>query len=102
MKLLDGEGLPYRPPQFWTELKRLISNQVPIDQVQGSATDASSIYVGDFSQLYLGLRSQLRVEVSREGDSAFSKHQVLMRAYLRADLITARPTFFTVVKGIIP
>jgi hypothetical protein len=49
------------------------------------------------------MRTQVVLEASRVGDTdAFSKMQVLIRGYLRADVQVARPNQFSIVKGIIP
>ena len=62
--------------------------------------------MGDFEQLYIGTRADLRLEITRiAGDStggAFRAMQVWLRAYLRTDVALARPEHFVVIDGIIP
>ncbi|WP_287154432.1 phage major capsid protein [Candidatus Solincola tengchongensis] len=99
----DDVGQPLRPPAIYEEIgKKLVTNQIRVDMEKGAATNASCIFLGDFSQLWIGMRTDLRIEVSREAGDAFSKLQVLIRAYLRADVLVVRPGWFTIIDGIIP
>lgn len=101
-RLTDSTGQPLQPPESFRSLRKLASSQVPVNMVQGTATNASVAIVGDFSQLLIGMRTQLVLEVSREASDAFGKLQALIRGYLRADVGVARPAHFCVIKGIIP
>ena len=96
------DGQPLQPPASFAGLTRLVSNQIPINLTHGTADDASEAYVGDFSKLLVGMRTQLQIEVSREAGDAFKKGQVLTRAYLRADALPVQPTHFVLIDGIIP
>jgi HK97 family phage major capsid protein len=97
---------PLGAPASFESLRKLVTNQVPITRVQGSANNASDVFVGDFTQLLIGTRTQLVIEVSRQaGDSsgsAFRDMQIWLRAYLRADVGVALPGYFTKIIGIIP
>ena len=93
------------PPSFQT-LKRLVSNQVPVNQVQGtSGAVASCAFVGDFTKMLVGLRTNLTIQISNEGGDAsggaFSNLQYWIRAHLRADIALARPNQFVKVVGIL-
>lgn len=105
-QLTATDGQPLTPPMSYQELQKLVTNQVPIDQDHGTATNASCAFVGDFSNLLVGVRTQLRIEVSREAsdstNSAWEDLQVWVRAYLRADIQLAHPDQFCVIEGIIP
>ena len=93
-------------PESFKSLQKLITNQIPITNTKGSSNVSSEAYVGDFNQLLLGLRTELNIEVTRVGgDSSFGAFralQVWIRAYLRADVVLARPEHFCVIDGIIP
>jgi len=97
---------PLGAPASFQSLQKLVTNQVPITRTQGSANNASDVFVGDFAQLLIGARTQLVIEVSRQaGDSsgsAFRDMQIWLRAYLRADVGVALPGYFTKIIGIIP
>ena len=105
-RLVDTTGQPMVPPPSFQELKRLVSNQVPVTQVQGtSGAVASCAFVGDFSKLIVGMRTNLTIQISSEaGDasgSAFSNLQYWIRAHLRADIALTRPNQFVKVIGIL-
>lgn len=101
-RLVDGDGLPLQPPPSWVALQKLVSKQVPTTQTHGSANNASSVFVGDFTQLLWGVRTDLRLETSREASDAFTKGLIYTRAYVRGDVYPARADHFCIVKGIIP
>lgn len=89
------------PPKEFTDLRRLVSNQIPVNLTQGSATTCSSSLVGDFSQMAIAPRTGLMMEATRTGGSdTFAKMQVLIRAYLRFDVAVFRPAHFTKIVGI--
>lgn len=92
-RLKDKQDQPLNPPESFRNLRRLVSNQ---------AFDAA--FVGDFSQLLIGLRTNINIEASRVASdadgSAFTSGRVLVRAYMRADVALARPAAFAVIDGI--
>lgn len=97
---------PLAPPASWAGLRKLVSNQVPVNLAVGSSGAATSpVLIGDFSGLAIGTRTNLVLEVSRTASdstsSAFANGQVFIRAYLRGDVQLLRPKAFCVVRGII-
>jgi HK97 family phage major capsid protein len=56
--------------------------------------------VGDFSQYLIGLRSEIRIEISREADTAFMRDQVLIKATYRGDGMPVNGRAFAVLSGI--
>ncbi|MEW5709464.1 MAG: phage major capsid protein [Pseudomonadota bacterium] len=97
---VDTTGQPLTPPQALASLPQLVTTIVPINQTQGTAANASSIIVGDFAQLVLGVRSELRIELLRE---AFSTNmQIAFLAHLRMDVAVTQPKAFCILKGITP
>jgi HK97 family phage major capsid protein len=97
---VDTTGQPLRMPQAIESLPFMATTQVPVNQTQGTATNASSIIIGNFQDLMIGVRTSLRVEVLRERYAEYLQYGFL--AYLRADIQVARPGSFCVVNGIIP
>ncbi len=55
------------------------------------------VFIGDFTQLLIGMRTSFRVEVSRVGAGAFRNLQIAIRSYLRADIALAHPEAFVVL-----
>ncbi len=105
-RLADTTGQPLRPPPSFDGLAKYTKAQLPVNLTQGSSTDASDAYVGQWNELLIGMRTNLTIEVSRQAadtvGSAFSNLQVWIRAYLRADVGLAQPSHFVVITGIRP
>jgi HK97 family phage major capsid protein len=98
--LEDSTGQPLRRPQALDEVRFLTSSQMPTDETQGTANDASSIILGGWAEVLIGMRSQIRVEVLRERYADFM--QVGFLCHLRADVAVARPAGIGRLVGIIP
>lgn len=103
-RLVDTTNQPLMPPESYRNLKKLSTTQVPTNL--GGGSNESLAFVGLFPWLWIGMRTELRIEASRHasdpsiGGSAFTDMQVWVRAYLRADVAVVRPNFFTVLSGI--
>lgn len=101
--LKDSTSQPMTAPTGYASAVKLTSNQVPTNLSHGSASNASVAFVGEWSNLLIGMRSGLTLEASRvAGSDSFAKMLVQIRCYMRADVAVARPTHFAMVKGIIP
>lgn len=98
--LTDTTGQPLRRPQSLDGLPMLETTQVPTDQTQGTADNASSILLGDFSGLVLGFRQRLRIEVLRELHRG--NLQVGFIAHLRMDVQAWHEESFARITGVIP
>lgn len=96
----DTTNQPLQIPPALSGIGQMVTTNMPINQTQGSASNASSIIMGDFSQLLLGVRQELRIEVLRE--TFASKLQYAFLAHLRFDVAVAQPAAFCAIKGIIP
>jgi len=95
------EKQPLIPPQSFQDLKKYFTNQVPVDDVQGTCSTASRAFVGDFKQLIFGVRKNVELEITTTGgEKTFAKIQALIRARMRFDIGILRPTHFCIVKGI--
>lgn len=98
--LADSTGQPLRAPEAVTAYPRLASTNVPISQTQGTAANASSIILGDWSQLLIGVRSEMRIEILRELYAG--THEYGFVCHLRADVAVAHPAAFCKLVGITP
>jgi HK97 family phage major capsid protein len=96
----DTTGQPLQLPPGLVGLPQLVTTSIPINQTQGTATNASSIIVGDFSQLLIGVREELRIEVMRETYAGTGEYAFI--AHLRMDVAVAHPESFCKLVGIIP
>lgn len=101
-RLVDSTGQPLNAPASFNKLNKFSTNQVPTNLTHGTADNASVAFVGDWSKLLYGMRTNLTLEVSREAASAFENMQVVIRAYLRADVGVLKPDHFVLINGIIP
>lgn len=99
-KLKDTTNQPLAAPPMIEGLPFLSTTGISITDTQGTSTNASRLYVGNFADLFIGVRSELRVEVLRERFGEF--HQYGFIAHLRADVQLAHPESFAQVIGIIP
>lgn len=101
-RLVDSTGQPLTPPASFQKLSKFVTNQVPVDLVKGTATNASAAFVGDFSNVLYGIRTGVTIDVGGTMGSAFQNMQVLLRVYLRGDVQFTRPKHFTIIDGILP
>lgn len=97
---VDSQGQPLRAPQSIERIPRLVSTTVPVNQTQGTANNASTIVLGDFMQMMLGVRSELRIEVLREKYADTLQYGFI--AHLRFDVQLAHPQSFAKLIGITP
>jgi HK97 family phage major capsid protein len=97
-KLKDTTGQYLAPPKALDSLPRYATNQVPTNLTVGTSTTTSDSFVGDFSQLLIGVRTGLAIEVLRERYA--DRFELGFLAHLRADVAVARPGAFVVVTGI--
>lgn len=98
---ITNDNTPLKPPDAYAELRKLVSNQVPI--TLGGGTD-SIAFVGDFSKMLIGIRTELRIEASREAsdssNNAFTELQVWIRGYVRGDVALEDAGAFAAITGI--
>lgn len=99
-KMKDTTNQPLRRPPDLEDAQILSTTQVGIADTQGTATNASAIYLGDWPQLMIGMRTNLTIEVLRERYS--DNHQMGFVAALRADVQLAHPEAFARIVEIIP
>ena len=93
---------PLPAPASYKALNKFYTTQVPVDQTQGSSDVASCAFVGDFTNLVLGVRKQITLDIERAGDAdSFAKLDVLIRAHIRADIAVLRENHFTLIKGLL-
>ena len=67
---------------------------------QGIPANSTLMFVGDFTQLLIGMRTSFRLEVSRVAADAFERLQIAVRAYVRADVQLAHPEAFDVTTNV--
>jgi len=88
-------------PDSVNALRKLTSNQISVTETQGTASTASTLFAGDFSNCAFGIRQDLTIETSFEAGTAFAQNQVVVRALLRADFVCLRPALIGRLVGIL-
>src|SRR5262249_31311568 len=81
---------PLRMPDVLVNIPKLPSNQC----------ESGQVFVGQWADLLIGLRTGFRLEISRTAGDAFGKLQIVIRAYLRADVALAHPESFVVMTAV--
>jgi HK97 family phage major capsid protein len=94
----SADSQPLRVPDVVAAVPAFRTNQIGNT---GGSPDDTTMFVGDFTQLMIGLRSSFRLEVSRVAGTAFEKLQIWVRAYLRADVQLAHPEAFDVTTDVL-
>jgi len=100
-KLKATDGQPLRQPEVVANLRKLTSNQIPVDLDHGTATDASEVYVGGFENVLIGVRPQLGIRFKVLDQRYADNLQVGLIAWLRADVALAHPEHLSVVTGVL-
>ena len=97
-KTTDTTGQPLQMPGDVAALQRFTSNQIPSFS-QGTMTNvATDVFVGDFTQLLIGQRLALTIQVLNERYA--ENGQIGIVATWRGDVGLARPRAFAVYKAI--
>jgi HK97 family phage major capsid protein len=94
---LSGDKTPLVAPADFQALSKFVSNQTPVDI--GSPTEGAAAFVGQFSFLWVGMRRNLLIEVSREAENSFKNDTTQIRCTARLDVQVAQPHAFSVMKG---
>ena len=98
--LTATDGQPLMPPPSWSEVRHYDTNQV----------DEQTAIIGDWSQLAIGIRHNLRLEYATAGSipkegiheelELFSQNAVAIRVLWRGDVGVQRPDHFIKITGI--
>lgn len=99
--LVDTTNQPLQAPAVIGAVPWLTTSAVPVAQTQGTSTDCSSIIAGDFSQLIIGMRQDVRLQVLNERFLA-DNGQIGFLASMRVDVQVEHPAAFAKLVGIRP
>ena len=94
--LTDTTGQPLNVPPAIAGVPMLTTSSIQVDA--GSGNDESNIYVGNFANLMIGMRNDIRVEVLRERFA--DTHQYAFVAHMRFDIAIAHAASFHKISGI--
>ncbi len=98
-KTKDTLGQSIVVPNYIADLPRYDTNQVPNTLTAGTASTASDIFTADWSQLFIGVRTELQLTVLNERYA--DTGQVGILAWWRGDVQVARAKAFNVTTGVL-
>ena len=96
-KAYDSQGQPVRAPQVLDGIPRYETNRVPT-YTQGTLTTATDVFAGDWSQLLIGTRLGIDIQVLTERYA--DNGQIGIVANFRGDIALARPSAFAAFKAL--
>jgi HK97 family phage major capsid protein len=99
-KLKNVDGDPLRVPEMVSRVPLLSTTSAPVNETSGTSTDCSTIVIGDFRDLLIGMRQSLEIRIFDQPLAGTG--QMLAVAWLRADIQLARPASFARLTGIRP
>ncbi|MGD0165794.1 MAG: phage major capsid protein [Gaiellaceae bacterium] len=99
-KLKTSLGAYIEPPSSLDGISRLTTNQIPTDLTVGEKSDCSEVYVGRWSDVLVGVRTDMRFNVRVLNERFIDNLQYGLLVYLRADVQLAHPKAFNVVTGV--
>ena len=94
--LADTTGQALRVPPALENIPMLGCSAIPINT--GTGSNESVIFAGNFQNMLIGMRTQIRVEVARELFAA--NHQTALIAHCRFDVQLAHPAAFYSITGV--
>lgn len=94
--LYTGDGtnaakFPRPLPDALSDVRRLVTNSVD---------DDAKALIGNFGTCLWGQRQDMRLEATAVGDSAFRKHSVYIKCFLRGDWAVQQPNHICRLEGI--
>lgn len=96
-KAKDTAGNYLRVPEVLADVPRLDSNQVPNNLTQGTGTNTSDVFLGDWSRLLIGVRTDLQIIPLKERYA--DNGQLGFLFWWRGDVAVSRPSAFEVLTG---
>jgi len=97
--LKDTQGRYLDPPVALATIPTYTTNQIGNAFTVGTGTTTSDAFIGDWSQLYVGMRTEFQIQVLAERYVEFG--QIGFLGWLRADIAVARPKAFVVETGLL-
>ena len=82
------------PPTIVQDMRRLQTTHIPIE------SSNTQVLLGDFRQVAVALRTGLSIEVSSQAAEACQKHQIVLKATARLDIVPFRPKWFHRLHGV--
>lgn len=98
LKTKDGDGLPIGIPTIFHNEPVTFNNQVPTNL--GTDTDEHGLIYGDWSELLIGIWSELDILVNPYEASAYAKGNISIRAMATVDCAVRHAAAFVSATGV--
>lgn len=85
------------PFSSYSRLAKFVTNSI---ELTGSPATDSQVYVGDFGQMVFGVRTDWRIEMTRQETTAWKSLQIALRIYGRFDVALLQPAHFYVATAV--
>ena len=100
-KLKDSTNQPLQKPDAIKNLPLLETSKIPTNLTKGTASGVcSEIYIGDFTQLYIGVRQGIQLEISNI--PLLTKLQTVFVVHARVDVAAIRENNFVLIPDVKP
>lgn len=100
-KMKDSQNRPLGESVVFQGLPRAYSNLVPSNGTKGSGTGLSALLYGNWSDLLIGVWSELDILVNPYESTAYSKGNVQIRAMMTVDIAVRHPESFAAITDIV-
>jgi len=98
--LVDSTGQPLERPPILRDLQMISTSQIATNLTVGSSTDATDIYMGDFSRCAFVMREA--VSIQRLNELFAGTGEVGFVCHARVDFIAEYPTTLALISGVRP
>jgi HK97 family phage major capsid protein len=92
------DGQPLQPPRSWATYKQLPTTQ--LDLTPSNEHVSTAAILADWRRLLWAVRTDARLELSREADDAWRTYGVKLRIYFRGNCVAIHPQAFCVLSDI--
>jgi HK97 family phage major capsid protein len=97
--LTDTSDQPLSMPDYLKNIPQYVTGQIPDDLTVGTSADTSDFFVGDWSNLLIGMRTDFRIMPLNE-QYLVSNGQVGFVGWMRMDVQLARTDSFEILSAI--
>lgn len=94
--LTATDGQPLMAPKQVEEIRMLTTTAIPTDG--GAGSNESTIFLGNFAHLMIGIRSEIRVEILKERYADQLQYGLI--AHMRADIAAQHEAAFHTITGV--
>lgn len=99
-KFKDTTGQPLQLPPSLQSVPMAATTSLPVNETQGTATNATRIIGGNWPQVLVGIRTQLQLTTLRERFMDTGEYGLV--AWMRADVAVAQPGALSQIVGVVP